>query len=146
MRKGPSFPSSETQDFYELEHSKPLFKDRNILSIQNLYTYHTFIEIFKILKLRYPISLFDLCNISSRKETILITPFPSNDFIYRATTIWNTVAPKLKLQDYTHNISLAKSTLKKALLHIQHSENKLDWTENDYDLSKICLKSLAARA
>ena len=135
-----------TQDFYELEHSKPLFKDRNILSIQNLYTYHTFMEIFKILKLRYPISLFDLFNISSRKEMILITPFPSNDFIYRATTIWNTVAPKLKLQDYTHNISLAKSTLKKALLHIQHSENKLDWTENDYDLSKICLKSLAARA
>ena len=103
-------------------------------------------EIFKILKLRYPISLFDLFNISSRKEMTLITPFPSNDFIYRATTIWNTVAPKLKLQDYTHNTSLAKSTLKKALLHIQHSENKLDWTENDYDFSKIYLKSLVARA
>ena len=137
-----------TGEFYQLEHSKPLFKDRNILALQNLYTYHTFMEIFKILKLRCPISLFDLFNISSRKEITLITPFPSNDFIYRAATIWNTIAPKLKLLDYSHNISLAKSTLKRALIDIQHSENDLDWTQNDFDIKRIsiCVKNPTARA
>ena len=128
-----------TDEFYQLEHSKPLFKDKNILALQNLYTYHTFMEVFKILKLRCPISLFDLFNVSSRKEMTLITPFPSNDFVYRATTIWNTIAPKLKLLDYSHNISLAKSTLKKALIDIQHSHNEFDWTQNDFDIKRISM-------
>jgi hypothetical protein len=96
-------------------------------------------EVFKILKLRCPISLFDSFNVSSRKEKTLITPFPSNDFFYRATTIWNTIAPKLKLLDYSHNISLAKSTLKKALIDIQHSNIEFDWTQNDFDIKRISM-------
>jgi hypothetical protein len=137
-----------TNEFYELEHTKPLFKDRGILALQNLYTYHTFMEVFKILKLRCPMSLFDLFNVSSRKEITLITPFPSNDFIYRATSIWNTIAPKLKLLDYSHSISLAKSTLKKALLHIQHSENETSWTQADFDMTRLpsSIKNEATRA
>ena len=125
------------QEFFQLEHTKPLFKNHQILAVENLYVYHTFMEVFKILKLRCPMSLYDSFTISSRKETTLITPLPSNDFISRATKIWNSTAPKLKLLDYSHNISLAKSKLKRALLTIQHSENELAWTENDFDISKI---------
>ena len=47
-----------SQSFYQKEHTKPLFKKHGILSIQNLYTYHCFMEIFKILKLRVPMALF----------------------------------------------------------------------------------------
>ena len=130
-----------TDEFYQLEHTKPLFKNKNILALQNLYTYHIFMETFKILKLRCPISIYDLFTLSSRKEITLITSFPSNDFIYRATTIWNIIAPKLKLLDYSHNISLIKSTLKRALLKTQHSENQFDWTESDFDLNKISMSS-----
>ncbi|MCP4475924.1 MAG: hypothetical protein GY821_15440 [Gammaproteobacteria bacterium] len=40
--------------FYALEHTKPLFKEHKILSVHNLYTYHCFMEAFKILKFRQP--------------------------------------------------------------------------------------------
>ena len=125
------------EEFFQLEHCKPLFKEHGILAMKNLYTYHTFMEVFKTLKLRYPISLYEHFNISSRKETTLITTFPANNFISRSTSIWNTVAPKLKLLDYSHSISIAKSNLKRALLKVQHAENEIAWTQNDFDITKI---------
>ena len=82
-------------------------------------------------------SLYEHFTISSRKETTLITSFPSHDFISRGTAIWNTIAPKLKLLDYSHNISLAKSKLKKALLNLQHSDDTEIWTKNDFEISRI---------
>ncbi len=30
------------QEFYELEHSKPLFNERGIMTVYNLYNYHMF--------------------------------------------------------------------------------------------------------
>ena len=36
-------------DFYQQEHTKPLFSKCKILALENLYTYHTFMEVFKIL-------------------------------------------------------------------------------------------------
>ena len=65
----------------------------------------------------------------------------TDKFYDRATSIWNIIAPKLKLLDYSHNISLIKSTLKRALLEIQHSENKLDWTESNFDMNRISISS-----
>jgi hypothetical protein len=61
--------------------------------------------------------------------------------MYRATTIWNKIAPKLKLLHYSHNVSLIKLTLKRALLETQHSENKLDFTESDFDVKIISISS-----
>ena len=85
-------------------------------------------EELKILKLRCPILLYDHFNISSRKKTTLITSLPSNDFISRATKIWNPIVPRLKLLDYYYNISQANSKLKRALLTTQHSDNEPVWT------------------
>ena len=45
--------------FYQKEHTKPLFKTYEILAIHNLYAYHCFIELFKILKFRQPYSLYE---------------------------------------------------------------------------------------
>ena len=45
---------------YCLEHTKPLFNKQKLLSLFNLYIYHTFIDIFKILKTHIPICLYSL--------------------------------------------------------------------------------------
>ena len=108
------------------------------MAYDNLYTYHTFMETFKILKLRCPTSLYNHFHKSSRKETSLTVPLVSTqDFISRSTTIWNSIAPKLKLQDFSYKVSLAKSNLKKALLSVQHSGDSVTWTENNFDFKKI---------
>ena len=41
----------------EQENSKPLFNDNNLLTVYQLYKYHFTLEMFKIVKLRLPISL-----------------------------------------------------------------------------------------
>ena len=131
--------SSQTlgDHFFQLEHCKPLFKTYKILAFRNLYTYHTFMETFKILKLRYPISLYEQYNVSRRKEITLITSHPSKDFVSRSTNLWNTIAPKLKLMDYSHNINQAKSCLKKSLLNMQHVNDDIAWLQDDFDIKKM---------
>jgi hypothetical protein len=42
---------------FQLEHRKPLFKEHDILAFKNLYSYHTLMEVFKILKLECPMAL-----------------------------------------------------------------------------------------
>ena len=138
-----SLPSSSLTTFFQLKHCKPLFKQQNILAFKNLYTYHTFMEVFKILKLRCPTSLNQHYQLSSRKETTLIAQLPSNDFISRSTKIWSTIAPKLKLFDYSYKISLAKSRLKKSLLKLQHAYNDSALTSisSDYDIMQLSFEN-----
>ena len=128
------------EEFHQLEHCKPLFKEHNILAFKNLYTYHTFMETFKILKLRQPISLYEHYNISQRKETTLITSHPSRNFVSRSTLLWNIIAPKLKLMDYSHSINQAKTYLKKSLLIMQHTNHSTTWLQDDFDANKIPVK------
>jgi hypothetical protein len=126
-------------DFFQLEHCKPLFKEHNILAFKNLYTYHTFMEVFKILKLECPSSLHQHFTLSTRKQTTLISQLPSEDFFSRSTKLWNTVAPKLGLFDYSYKISLARNQLKKALLKLQHASESTQWTSNDCDITKLSI-------
>ena len=123
--------------FFEKEHTKPIFKQHNILSIHNLYTYHCFMEVFKILKLRTPISLYSKYNISQRKPTTLISTIPLKNFISRSTIIWNILAPKLKVFDYSVKICQVRANIKNSLLTRQHTETELTWTSEDYNVNKI---------
>ena len=70
---------------------------------------------------------------------LLITQqaFPTHDFISRSTKIWNNIAPKLKLMDYSHKISAAKSSLKRMLLKTQCSGDIMNWNENNFDLNNL---------
>ena len=97
-------------------------------------------EALKILKLRVPLSLYDNFNKSVRKETTLIASLPTNDFISRSTKIWNIIAPKLKVLDYSQKISLAKSRLKRALLNIQQAGDMISWTDNNFDMNQIVVQ------
>ena len=60
---------------YCLEHTKPLFNEHKILNLENLYFYHMFMEIFKILKYSIPCSLKQLFNLCPRNQKfLLMTP------------------------------------------------------------------------
>ena len=72
--------------FYMKEHTKPLFEKHGILTVHNLYSYHTFMEIFRILKTQTPICLHSQYKKSARKYLTYINlnpPKPSAHFIYK---------------------------------------------------------------
>ena len=94
-------------------------------------------ETFKILKFRQPISLHKKYKISERKPTLLIAGFPSQKFTDRTTSIWNTICPKLKLDDFSYKTSSIKSAIKKALFRNQHMDAPTEWTNKDYDLTRV---------
>ena len=124
-------------NFFQKEHTKPLFNEHSIMAFDNLYVYHSFMETFKTLKLRTPLSLYDCYTKSTRKDTALLMPTHSDDFISRSTKIWNTISPKLKMLDFSFKISLAKSKLKKALLKIQCGGDMISWSDSNFDLGKL---------
>lgn len=126
--------------FYMPEHTKPLFQENQILSVHNLYTYHCFMEVYKTLKFRLPRSLYDKYSISERKPTLLIAGFPSPNFIDRSTSLWNTIAPKFKFDDFSPKVSCVKTRIKKALITLQHKESPQEWTTGDYDRANLSIK------
>ena len=126
--------------FYEKEHTKPLFKKHKLLTVQNLYNYHCFMEIFKILKFRTPISLHSLYKISCRTDTTLITPYPDSYFLYKSALIWNTIRPKLVniLDDFSASLGMVKANLKNIIFHNQHQHDETEWlSSHDFDINKI---------
>ena len=125
------------EDFYRKEHTKPLFNNHDILTLRNLYTYHSYMELFKILKLRGPMTIFEQFKISHRKPTLLINEAPAENFVSRSIKIWNLITPKLKISDFSHKISSTKNKLKTALLKLQNSNDPVIWTTGDFDVGKI---------
>ena len=125
------------EDFYKREHTKPLFQKHNILAFRNLYTYYTIMEVLKILKLRSPIALHSEFNLSLRKETTIIIDRPAENFISRSSTLWNKIAPKLKISDHSYNISSMKNSIRRSLQSLQHAENPLTWTSEDFNVGKF---------
>ena len=55
-----TFKEHTKEKNFQLEHTKPIFNDMNLLSLHHLYIYHTFIDTLKLLKYRIPISIFEL--------------------------------------------------------------------------------------
>ena len=94
-------------------------------------------ETIKILKFRYPLSLYEQFNISNRKEMLLITSQPLANFISRATRLWNIITPKLKLLDYSVKINQVKSNLKRGLLDLQHANDDIKWIDDSFNINKF---------
>ena len=139
---------------YLLEHTKPLFNENKILSLHHLYVQHTFIELFKIIKYRTPISLFELFCLSPRNTNLLMVLPRINldlskiNFVFSASLIWNGLIGTLlnrcfpnplgimvpgssECSDISASISYIKDKLKNILFGIQ----KLD-TQSQFDKSK----------
>ena len=126
--------------FHEREHTKPIFKLNNILCMYNMYTYHSFMEAFKILKLRLPTTLYsEYDHLAHNRHTRLMTPSPSSNFLCKSSLIWNKISQKLNITDFSANISLIKNQLKKAFFHQQHIEQTVQWTPEDFNFDKIRL-------
>ena len=117
--------------FYCLEHTKPLFNNNDLLAVQNLFTYHCCIEVFKILKFHTPITLYSQLNISQRNNSmLLITPRPSTQFTYIGPKLWNDVRKKLHIEseiEGSTNLSSIKSAIKCLLLTNQKKFDKYEW-------------------
>jgi hypothetical protein len=128
------------QEFFAKENSKPLYNDNEILTIHNLYLYHTSNEVFKIIKYRTPISLYSLYIRSTRKESLLITPTHSHHFIFKSSEIWNLVRQKLKITDLNCvKFGTMKTSLKSLITKYQKFGDYVEWNNNELDV-KCALK------
>ena len=116
------------------EHSKPLFNSNGILTLKNLYFYHCCCEVFKILKFRCPIAFHSMYKFSSRqqKNLFLITPRPSDSFVYRTSSMWNTVRQKLLIPDSSFPVSTFKLKLKKYIFERQTIGCRENWIETNF--------------
>ena len=105
--------------FYSKEHTKPIFNRLKLLTVQNLYKYHSATEIFKIMKFRVPYSLFEIINLSKRDTSnLIILSQPSPTFPYESSKMWNSVHKNIiKFDDgFSTSVSLVKQRLKFLIL------------------------------
>ena len=118
--------------FYAKESTKPLFTKHELLAVENLYRHRSIMEMFKTIKSHVPVSLFYLFKLSSRKDNLLITPAPTDQFIYKSARLWNEFRNTSTLT-FASRISAVKNALRNSLLSAQSrygSEwNDLNFTE-----------------
>ena len=140
---------------YCLENTKPLFNENGILCIYNLYAYQTFMELFKIMKYRSPISVYELYKLGNRDVNLLlqlpivILEKSKCSFIFKSAAIWNRmvniVFNKCKPQengivipgsstdsDMSASIAVIKNKLKMYILDAQKQGNKYNWTSDNF--------------
>ena len=125
------------QDFYEKEHTKPLFKLNNLLTIHNLYKYTCILEMFKIIKVGNPSSLLTLFHRSPRRPDNFITPSPSSSFIYQSSHMWNTCRKPANGITFSSSTTLMKNRLKKSLLELQSNHQVEEWCELNFDPNEL---------
>ena len=96
-----TFEEHTSKKNFCLKHTKPLFNKNKLLSVYNLYTYHTLLDIYKILKTHTPISLFSLFKLSKRDRNFTLhLPSVKLDismkiFVYNSSVKWNSLINKL---------------------------------------------------
>ena len=134
VRARPVEEQKLQREFYIKEPSKPLFIENKILCLKNLYFYHCANETFKILKFRSPIKIHSMYKLSSRgqKQLFILTPPPSDTFIYNSSIIWNKVRNILKITDSSYTVSCLKTNLKKHLINNQSLGDNLNWIESNF--------------
>ena len=143
---------------FQLEHTKPLFKENKLLTLHHLYIYHTFCDILKLLKYRISMPLFQLFNCSSSKTNLqLIVPkikldIAKHNFVFQATCIWNSLNKKVFNQcvllnkdgvaipgstfgsDITTPVAFVKNKLRDVLFETQNLNplNSDEWSPANY--------------
>ncbi|KAL5258808.1 hypothetical protein ACHWQZ_G009312 [Mnemiopsis leidyi] len=128
-----------SQDFYEKEHTKPLFNLNNLLTVHNLYKYTCLCEMFKIIKLAYPNSLLSLFHRSPRRPDYFITPSPSSSFIYKSSHMWNSCRKPANGTSFSSSTNFVKNKLKKSLLDLQSCHRTEEWSDLNFDINELSL-------
>ena len=117
-------------EFFQLEHTKPLFNRHEIFTVHNLYNYHTLLSVSKLLKFHSPISLYSLFRLSKRKETLLITPQQVHTFVCRSSTLWNAFrrsSEGSKVKDFATSVSSIKNSIKTMVSRRQKLGDMDEW-------------------
>ena len=139
---------------FTLEHTRPLFIKYNLLSLHHLHIYHTFIDLFKLLKLKIPISVSEIFKLSIRTSNLLVTlplirtELAKRNFVFQASKLWNALIGKLmnecrpnsnmipgfaNCSDLSAPISVIKKKLRDVFLLTQKldSAHQLGWRQSD---------------
>ena len=127
------------KDFFELEHSKPLCNEYELLTVHNLHKYYCLLEMFKVNKFRTPTAIFTMFKRSTRRENYFIPPAPSPQFIYQSSSIWNNSRKANSEIDFSTPVNVFKSRLKKALLSIQKNYENEEWCTYNLDTSELVI-------
>ena len=152
---------------YTKEHTKPLFKKHEILSIHNLYPYYCLLELYKILKFRTPYSLFELLRILDGRSGNLNLAVPMTslqcqrqNFFYQSTALWNKCYKKLLTPskavlhsdhttalnltssefvffDFSTKVGSFKTRLRIMLHNLQSSGDETSWSELNYHIRAV---------
>ena len=93
--------------FYEKEHSKPIFNEKFIMTVHNLYVYHCSNKTLKIMKYRTPISMFNVFKTSNRKTTQMVPPILDIQYVYNASITWNWARQVIKSNTDTSDFSFS---------------------------------------
>ena len=135
---------------FALEPSKPLFNKHKILNLQNLFIYHLFMETFKVLKFRSPMSIQNLLTFLPKndkrrlKVPLVKLQKTKHNFVSKSVEIWNDISPEVfdkcvptkkgllipgsaKNSDLSASTGMIKKKLKDILLSQQSSGNPLTW-------------------
>jgi hypothetical protein len=72
-------------EFYQKEHTKPLFKKNSLLTVHNLYKHTCLNVMFNINKLEVPVPLLNLFHRSKIRSDRFITSKPSTLFVYQSS-------------------------------------------------------------
>ena len=136
-RTRPKLDQKLGRDFYEKEHTKPLFKLNSLLTVHSLYKYTCLMEMFKIIKLEEPSSLLSLFHRSPRRPDYFITPHPSTSFIYQSSHMWNTCRKAAKGIAFSSSTNLVKNCIKNSLLELQSSYQVEEWCEHNFDPNEL---------
>ena len=120
-------------EFYRRESTKPLFKANELLTVHNLYKYHCLFEMFKIIKLRTPMSMYELFKRSKIRDDKLLSLPPSPLFEYNSSNLWIKCCKSYGDTDFTSPIGGIKNKIKKALLLSQSNFGSQDWHDYNFD-------------
>ena len=155
-----SFNEQMNRD-YSKEHTKPLFKSNDILTVSNLYNYHALTELYKIMKFRTPCSIYSKLHISDRKILLILNKVKfdkhKQQFFYNAALKWNQIYNfliepyEIKLinsehtdgssfdviitYDFTLSVSVLKAKLKKIIMAIQCDGIENEWATLNSNLT-----------
>ena len=114
-----------------------MFSTHNILTVHNLFKYHTAVGTYKIIRSRIPGSLFTMFKFSKHIETRLQSQHTSCTFVDTSTTLWNYIREKLSIIDFNTTISEVKNKIKQYLLVMQKAHDKQEWNMLNYSIPII---------
>ena len=87
---------------------------------------------FKTVKSHVPVSLFSLFKLSTRKDNLLITPRPTDQFTYKSTSLWNEFRTKSTVT-FSSRLSTVKNAVRNSIFLAQSRHgtewNNLNFTE-----------------